>query len=172
MSERPSAGPSRNGFLLFNLVALGGALFDLLAKAWVFRWLPEGSAPVDVWPPVLRISRVMNFGIVWGLFQGYGGTVFLAVSLAALPLLVGIASRTGRLWPLAGLAAVTAGTAGNLYDRILFGGVRDFLAVDLGFMNWPDFNVADSMICVGVGILLVTWGRATDSADGKSKTEN
>lgn len=154
--------PTRSGFLLFSAVALAGTLLDLLTKYRVFERLPGPGDAVAVWGSLLRFVHSENPGIVFGLFPGRGGDLFLVVSVVALPLLLVLASRTGRLWPLAGLAAVTAGTTGNLYDRILFSRVRDFIEFDLGFWPfhpWPIFNVADSFICVGVAILLITVGR-------------
>lgn len=54
-----------------------------------------------------------------------------------------------------GLALVLGGAIGNLYDRVTLGYVVDFLSFHLNDMYWPAFNVADSAICVGVGLLLV-----------------
>jgi len=55
-----------------------------------------------------------------------------------------------------GLALVAAGALGNLYERLLVGAVVDYLDVFLGPYHWPAFNLADSAICVGVGLLLWT----------------
>ena len=54
-----------------------------------------------------------------------------------------------------GLALVLGGALGNLYDRITLGYVVDFLSFHINNHYWPAFNVADSAICVGVGILLL-----------------
>lgn len=54
-----------------------------------------------------------------------------------------------------GLALVLGGAIGNLYDRVTLGYVVDFLSFHLNSLYWPAFNVADSAICVGVGLLLV-----------------
>jgi lipoprotein signal peptidase len=53
----------------------------------------------------------------------------------------------------AALGLILAGTLGNLYDRVLFGGVRDFLHW-YRYFNWPVFNLADSCLVVGAGLLL------------------
>ena len=54
-----------------------------------------------------------------------------------------------------GLALVLGGALGNLYDRVTLGYVVDFLSFHINDLYWPAFNVADSAICVGVGILLL-----------------
>jgi signal peptidase II len=51
------------------------------------------------------------------------------------------------------LALILGGAAGNLYDRILIGSVTDFIQVFLGSYEWPSFNVADSAICIGAGLI-------------------
>ncbi len=56
---------------------------------------------------------------------------------------------------LAGLALLIAGATGNVTDRILHGGVTDFLEVWLGSYRWPAFNVADSAITIGAALVLL-----------------
>ncbi|MDP9243630.1 MAG: signal peptidase II, partial [Chloroflexota bacterium] len=53
------------------------------------------------------------------------------------------------------LGVILGGTAGNLVDRIRFGYVTDFVSVGVGEVRWPTFNVADSSIVVGIGLLVV-----------------
>ncbi len=90
-------------------------------------------------------ASVLNTGVAFGLFGG--NNVLLAILTAILFVAV--------IWwyykePSVGLTLVAAGALGNLFDRVLFGGVVDF--IDLGF--WPAFNVADALVVVGVGLLL------------------
>ncbi|MDR3745391.1 MAG: signal peptidase II, partial [Acidobacteriaceae bacterium] len=65
--------------------------------------------------------------------------------------------RTGRTLNLTSvsLALILGGAIGNMYDRIRFHHVVDFLAVKIYHYNWPDFNVADSAIVVGACLLLL-----------------
>ena len=65
--------------------------------------------------------------------------------------------RTGREFALSSvaLALILGGALGNLYDRIRFHHVVDFLAVKIVHYNWPDFNVADSCIVIGACLLLL-----------------
>ena len=100
----------------------------------------------------------VNHGALFGLgteYAGYANTVFAVVSvLAALAIAVWSARRaTARDWSLcAALGLILAGTLGNLYDRLVFGGVRDFL-----YFHWfefPVFNVADCCLVCGACLLL------------------
>jgi signal peptidase II len=52
------------------------------------------------------------------------------------------------------LASILGGALGNVIDRFLYGAVVDFLDFYIGTSHWPAFNIADSAICVGVGLLL------------------
>jgi signal peptidase II len=57
---------------------------------------------------------------------------------------------------LIAVSCINAGIIGNLYDRFFNEGrVRDFIDVYVGSYHWPTFNVADSLLCIGVGILLL-----------------
>jgi signal peptidase II len=80
-------------------------------------------------------------------------TVF---SLIAAAVIVFVIVRFGRrLTPtMVALALILGGTIGNVWDRLRFGMVTDFLEVHIVHYHWPDFNVADSAIVIG-GILLV-----------------
>jgi signal peptidase II len=54
------------------------------------------------------------------------------------------------------LALFAAGICGNLYDRVFHGGrVRDFIDVGINDLRWPAFNLADSFLCIAVGLMLV-----------------
>ena len=100
----------------------------------------------------------VNQGALFGLGQGYedlSNTIFAVVSaLAAIGItLWGVRKATGRdLWLCVSLGLILGGTLGNLYDRIVFAGVRDFL--DFYIINWPVFNIADCGLVVGATILL------------------
>jgi lipoprotein signal peptidase len=103
----------------------------------------------------------VNHGAVngWKPFadEGYNNYFFALVSLiAACAIVYWIhrpAVRSDRILSVA-LGLILGGTLGNLYDRMVFGGVRDFLHWYLG-INWPDFNVADSCLVCGAGLLLL-----------------
>jgi len=149
----------------FVLIAVAGALLDLATKEMAFRALgvdpaaPRLHAPIEVIPGWLAWRASANPGIVWGLFQSAPG-VFTVLSIVAIPLIAGLFWRTAapdRRFTAA-LGLVLAGALGNLYDRLVYGHVRDF--IDFYVINYPTFNVADSLICAGVALL--AWHLVTE----------
>jgi signal peptidase II len=79
------------------------------------------------------------------------GSVLVVIILAWLL----VAGKTGGPMTFAGLALLIAGATGNVTDRILHGGVTDFLEVWIGSYRWPAFNVADSAITIGAALILL-----------------
>ncbi len=117
-----------------------------------FSALQTWSAPV--------MPRV-NHGALFGIGQEHKGLangLFAAVSVAAAVAIVlwGTRVTTARERGLtAALGLILGGTVGNLYDRLVFGGVRDFMHFHHNSFEWPVFNVADCCLVVGAGLLLV-----------------
>jgi signal peptidase II len=68
--------------------------------------------------------------------------------------------------PLWGLALILGGAAGNVFDRILWGRVTDFLDFYVGQYHWPTFNIADSAIVIGSGLFLLDTLRTKRQAAG------
>jgi lipoprotein signal peptidase len=106
----------------------------------------------------LEASPKVNQGALFGLGDDYGdlaNAIFASVSVVAAIAIFYWSKRpaTARDWALcASLGLILAGTLGNLYDRIVFNGVRDFLYFHL--INWPVFNVADCCLVCGAFLLL------------------
>ena len=109
-----------------------------------------------------RIPHV-NRGALFGIGNGDGESgganhIFAGISILAAAFILVWASRPAvaqdRFLSLA-LGLILGGTLGNLYDRIVFSGVRDFLHCYYESHVWPDFNIADSCLVVGAGVLLV-----------------
>ena len=142
----------------YLLVPLAVVAADQWSK-WLIEERFDLYEGVSVIPGFFDLVHVLNTGIAFGLFPSRGetfGTVVLAVlGLAALSI-VGLyfsrAESHQRLLLLA-LSLIMGGAVGNLIDRLLMGAVTDFLDVYVGSRHWPTFNVADSAISVGIGLL-------------------
>ena len=107
------------------------------------------------------LTYVLNSGSAFGLLSRYDPGLlrifFPAVTVLAVVLLVWYLSRVPALQTLTlwGVCLVISGAVGNGIDRFRIGKVIDFLDVHwYEVYHWPAFNVADSSICVGVGLLL------------------
>jgi signal peptidase II len=121
-------------------------------------------SPFDVHPVIpgfFDIVRSQNRGVAFGLMNdsnsAWRTVVLILFSAVALLLVAGLLWRASRLdrWTATGLSLVLGGAAGNLFDRILWGRVTDFLEFYIGDLHWPTFNVADSCIVIGSGLLLL-----------------
>jgi len=137
------------------LTALVILVADQVSKALVVGSLALGER-VRVIGDVVQIWHVQNRGAAFSLFQG-GSLLFLLVSIVSIGL-VAYFYRTfrTRAWPIhLVLGVILGGTLGNFIDRLRQGYVTDWLSVGIGDLRWPTFNVADSSIVIGIGILVI-----------------
>jgi signal peptidase II len=124
-----------------------------------------------VLPGLFEISHVRNTGVAFGLLAAHGDattTWLLALfGAVALTLILWYFARTpvGHRRLLLALALVLGGACGNLLDRVVSGAVTDFLGFYHGAWRWPDFNVADSAITSGLGLMLLDAFLAPASRD-------
>ncbi len=147
------------GWLL--LVAAVVIALDRWSKHWIDGHVAKG-AYITVIPNVFRISHVLNTGAAFSMFaESMSPTlvrgVLVAFSVIAVIVVLGMIWRVGRRWSVTGFALglILGGALGNLYDRLAYHFVIDFLAVRIYHYHFPDFNVADSAICVGACLLLI-----------------
>jgi signal peptidase II len=147
------------GFLI--LVSLATLAADLGSKAWAEHRLDGYPGIVEVWKNHLALILARNRGGAWGLLQSTSENVrrpfFLLVSVAAIAFIMTLyrrlqAHQRALQW---GLPLVLGGALGNVFDRIRYGHVIDFIDAHVGEHHWPTFNVADIAICVGVGLMAV-----------------
>jgi signal peptidase II len=112
-------------------------------------------------PGFFDIVRSQNRGVAFGLFNDstseWRTTLLVVVSLAAVVLVSVLLWRPERLDRLSlwGFALIMGGAAGNVFDRIVWGQVTDFLLFYIGPYQWPAFNAADSAIVIGSGLLVM-----------------
>jgi signal peptidase II len=112
-------------------------------------------------PGFFDIIHARNRGAAFSMFADstspWRPFFLIGLSLAALILVAGILRNASRLdRPTAiGLSLILGGALGNVFDRIVTGAVTDFLDFYIGAYHWPAFNVADSAIVVGSGLLLL-----------------
>jgi signal peptidase II len=136
--------------LPFFLVALLVLALDQLTKYYIRTHL--GAFDVIRVFPFFNIVYAENTGSAFGMFKSLGGSFFIIVSMTAMVVLSVLLIKD----PLNRLAysLLLGGAAGNLLDRLCYGYVIDFLDAYAGNYHWPAFNVADSALTLGIGILL------------------
>ena len=146
-------------FFLAAAVALGDRVTKAMVESSVQPW-----EMIPVIPGLFQIVFLRNTGIAFGFLQSSDGETNWLLTLFSLGVLGFIgtmlwqSSRPGHRehWTLRyGLGCVLGGAAGNLYDRIVFRGVTDFLDFYWGSAHFPAFNVADASITAGAGLLLL-----------------
>ncbi len=153
------------------LTAALGLCADLYTKHWAAETLgPPNEPAVQIQTNQKTIVLVMlqyhtNPGAVWGI--GGGKTNLLIVtSFVALGFIFWLfaTSRPDQTWGHIALGMIFAGAVGNLFNRIFNQGeVIDFIVVDLHFWPanpWPTFNIADTLLVIGVALLLISFYRA------------
>lgn len=155
--ESAAEGTVKRRFLLLALAVLA-------LDQWT-KWLVESHLPTpssrEIIPGFFHLSHVKNTGVAFGLLADLGeaGAAWLLAlfGLAAIVVVIVYFRRTPPREKalLTALALVLGGAVGNLLDRINNGAVTDFLGVYLGSYRWPDFNVADSAISIGLVLLLL-----------------
>lgn len=130
---------------------------------WQTKQLAEVNIPygsLNYVLPVLDLTLLYNTGAAFSFLGDAGGWqryFFIAISSAvSIGLVIWIVFQSRLLEQLAS-ALILAGAVGNLHDRVLYGHVIDFIAVHWNQHYWPAFNVADSAITVGAGLLLLDW---------------
>lgn len=140
------------GFAVAALVLV----FDQLTKWWIVGRVMDPPRAIEV-TPFFNLVMVWNRGITFGLFGDahWGRWAFAALALAIVVVLITWLVRADRRWVAAALGLIIGGAIGNVIDRIRWGAVADFLDFHVAGWHWPAFNVADSAIVVGVGLLLL-----------------
>ena len=142
-----------------------GAAAAVFAVDRLTKWLIETHVSfldtLRVIPGFFDIVHAQNRGIAFSLFSDssseWRSFVLPLFALVAAIVVAGILWRPERLdrLSLAGFSLILGGAVGNLFDRIVWGRVTDFLDVYVADYHWPTFNVADSAVVIGSGLLLL-----------------
>lgn len=158
MQDDPTFEP-RFCYLLAVLIVLA----DQSTKLVVEQYFHFGEIlPVIQWVNLLNLTFVTNTGAAWGILEGY--TTFLVlVSLLVSAGCVWIIEKSHQ--PLVRFAAtcIFGGGIGNMLDRVFLSyGVVDFVDLGIYGLRWPTFNVADSMLTVGMVVFLISLLRSEE----------
>ena len=148
---------------VLSYYGLSAAIFavDRLTKSFIESRFSAFDTHTVI-PGFFDIVHARNPGAAFSMFADstspWRPVLLIGVSLAALALVAVILRNATRLdRPTAiGLSLILGGALGNVFDRIMTGAVTDFLDFYIGDLHWPAFNVADSAIVIGSGLLLIS----------------
>ena len=141
---------------MIYLISLVIFVLDYFSKEIVVSNLPLArGVPVC---PGFNLFFVLNNGISFSFLQAHSyfgviGLVLLALVICIF--LVYFIHHEKDNYSRLALAMVLGGAFGNIIDRIRYGAVIDFIDLYFGSYHWPSFNIADSFICIGMGLLFI-----------------
>lgn len=139
--------------LIWCIIIIGAVFLDQLSKQLAVIFL-EDSAAVDVIPHIFRFGYLENRGAAWGMFSEHRWVFMVISSVAIVAILVYMFWKKPQSRLLCcSLAFIVAGGIGNMIDRIIYGYVVDF--IEFAFIDFPTFNIADSFVTVGAGLLIL-----------------
>jgi len=151
-------------YLTFATVTAMAAVVDLATKWAAGVAVADRHEPWVIVPHFFQIIWVRNPGAVGRLLAGRPG-ILIAVTVVAMGAILWMLRRTPGTsrWEAPALGLLFGGALGNLWDRVRYGHVRDFLDFHIGegpYRHYPTFNVADAALVIGAGILIVVLWRA------------
>jgi signal peptidase II len=143
-------------WIIFGSIAIVGLVVDQLTKLYIDRSMRMFQS-IPVIDGLFNITYVRNKGAAFSFLSHASWRLpfFIAISaIAAVVILIAFNRlRNDQRLAQVSLAMIFSGAVGNLIDRVRRGEVVDFLDVYWRAHHWPAFNVADSLICVGVALL-------------------
>jgi signal peptidase II len=140
---------------LFWQVAIAGLILDQGSKQIIVQTFQQPGQSWHLWPGVLHLTYVLNTGAAFSSFRGGAGWLKW-LSLGVSVMIIFFVSKSPKLSRLEQFAygCILAGALGNGIDRFYLGYVIDFL--DFYLIKFPVFNVADTLINVGIIGLLIS----------------
>lgn len=146
--------------LRFLLICIVAIVSDQISKIIIIKNIPL-YASIKIIPGFFDITHLHNMGGAFGLGANQSEAVrtfvFIGMAFLALILILWFYKTTPKefVWLRIAYSMILGGAIGNLIDRIRMGYVVDFLDVYIKNMHWPAFNIADSFITIGMGIILL-----------------
>lgn len=146
---------TKKHFSMIVLIVVMFFIFDQVTKYMIAARMNVGQS-YEFIDGFFYFTYVRNEGMAWSLLSG-ARWLFIIVGVVAVCLLsyFFVMSKKHEILTRYGLVLTVAGALGNLYDRILFGYVRDFINFYIFNYDFPIFNIADICVCVGIGLIML-----------------
>lgn len=157
------------GWLVLSVVIV---IADLVTKYYATSLL-EYAMPVEVIPAFFNFTLLHNTGAAFSFLatqSGWQRWFFVALAVVvSLALVRWLQTLRGDRWMAIAIALVLGGAIGNLYDRIALGYVVDFLHFYWGNYHFPAFNLADTAISIGAGMMVLDLFRKQETTDNNAR---
>lgn len=156
----PGPDTLSNKFLSLFLLSNVLIILDQFSKRWIQAYIPENHS-LPIIDGFFSLTHIRNPGVAFGIFASSTSNVkiplFIIFSIIAIGAILVFFYQTPRdhRMTLTGLILLFSGAIGNLIDRIMYQEVVDFLDFYFGDLHFPAFNIADSCITIGVGLLFI-----------------
>jgi signal peptidase II len=151
---------SERGRIFWPWLAAGVIVADQATKFAIEHGTREEYMRVLI-PGLLNLVHRHNPGVAFGLLADSdsswlkAGLVVFSLAVMVMLAWLLVTGRAGGARSRAGLSMILGGAAGNVVDRLIHGSVIDFVNLHVGQYHWPAFNVADSAIVVGAGLVIL-----------------
>lgn len=145
-------------YLFFAFIlALGVFLCDLISKYFILLHFTSFPKSVEI-TSFFNLVLVWNKGISFSLLSSdsiYSPYLLSFLSIIIILILLIWLFKEEDIYSSLSIGAIIGGATGNVFDRLYYGAVIDFLDLHIGSYHWPAFNVADSAVCLGVFVLIL-----------------
>ena len=145
---------------LYSILALSIFILDRLTKTFIESQFSLYESK-NIIPGFLDFTHIRNKGMAFGILSNTSWTwipfllsIFASIAFILI-LIYALRTPVSQRRLQMGLMLILGGALGNLYDRFRYGFVTDFIEVFYKSYQWPTFNLADSAITIGVGLLLL-----------------
>lgn len=128
---------------------------DRATKLAALMWCAQSPCTINQY---ISFDVVFNRGVSWGMFHTSSNTIFLLVSLVIAIVTALLCWHAYDVYKpggrIIGHVCIIAGSCANLIDRVVYGGVVDFIILSYKSYSWPVFNIADVAIVCGVALFI------------------
>lgn len=137
--------------MIWIMIVFIAVVLDRVSKMYIVSHIGFGKS-IPVIENFFYLTYWENKGAAWGIFQN-GRYVFIVLTIIITIVIAYIIYKSDNILLKTSLAIILGGAFGNLIDRVYKGSVVDFLQFRFGSYEFPNFNVADSCVCVGTILL-------------------
>lgn len=148
-------------------------IIDIISKEIISTLIPLNNS-IKIIPNFFSITNVHNYGIAWSMLNGHRYLIIFITIIIIVYLVNHLHKNNNMLkYETITYLMIIAGSLGNLYDRVIYGYVIDFLDFKIFGYNYPIFNIADIYIVIGIIILIIgIWRDNNDRNKSRGRRTN